>query len=105
MEVLEKLQAVHETMGLLQSHSLVSPHSSSNNNRFLADFVIFLEGVCKESEEMVTRCKILMDVIPKMMGTGLFQQLESRKLTGKCLSSTKPQVFVVLRFLMASSVS
>jgi len=82
MEVLEKLQAVHETMGLLQSHSLVSPHSSSNNNRFLADFVIFLEGVCKESEEMVTRCKILMDVIPKMMGTGLFQQLESRKLTG-----------------------
>ncbi|CAK9860937.1 unnamed protein product [Sphagnum jensenii] len=42
MEVLEKLQAVHETMGLLQSHSLVSPHSSSNNNRFLADFVIFL---------------------------------------------------------------
>ncbi|CAK9197331.1 unnamed protein product [Sphagnum troendelagicum] len=42
MEVLEKLQAVHETMGFLQSHSLVSPHSSSNNNRFLADFVIFL---------------------------------------------------------------
>ncbi|CAK9197394.1 unnamed protein product [Sphagnum jensenii] len=42
MEVLEKLQAVHETMGLLQSHSLVSPHSSSSNNRFLADFVIFL---------------------------------------------------------------
>jgi hypothetical protein len=66
MEVLEKLQAVHETMGLLQSHSLVSPHSSSNNNRFLADFVIFLEGVCKESEEMVTRCEILMDVIPKV---------------------------------------
>ncbi|CAM6035599.1 unnamed protein product [Sphagnum compactum] len=60
MEVLEKLQAVHETMGLLQSHSLLSPHSSSNNNRFLADFVIFLVCVCNEisSEQVPDRKEI-----------------------------------------------
>jgi hypothetical protein len=54
----------------------------------------------KKQNELCGDCTLL-----QMMGTGLFQQLESRKLTGKCVSSTKPQVFVVLGFLMASSVS
>lgn len=86
MEALERLQAVHAHVRLLHTHHIATAHAASN--RFLARFLLLLGESGKSSAEMESLCDILVDAVPKMKASTLFDDMAQMNAS---VSDSKPR--------------
>ncbi|KAG0618075.1 hypothetical protein M758_4G036700 [Ceratodon purpureus] len=86
MEALERLQAVHAHVRLLHTHHIASAHAPTD--RFLAQFLLLLGESGKSSAEMERLCDVLVDSVPKMKASTLFDDMAQ---TNASVSDNQPR--------------